>query len=70
MHRGSVSVQSANGVNTFAFSTAASLADSVTLSVRSNAAKLPGTGVGNGAANANTPPAPASYSSLVKGKSA
>lgn len=70
MHRGSVSVQSANGVNTFAFSIAASLADSVTLSVRSNAAKLPGNGVGNGAANANTPPAPASYSSLVKGKSA
>jgi two-component system heavy metal sensor histidine kinase CusS len=70
MHRGSVSVQSANGVNTFAFSIAASLAESVTLSVRSNAAKLPGNGVGNGAASANTPPAPASYSSLVKGKSA
>ncbi|MFM0379959.1 heavy metal sensor histidine kinase [Paraburkholderia strydomiana] len=70
MHRGSVSVQSANGVNTFAFSIAASLADSVTPSVRSNAAKLPGNGVGNGPANANTPPAPASYSSLVKGRSA
>ena len=55
MHRGTVSVESAHGVNTFAFSVAASQIDTAMPSARSNAGATTET---------------AAYSSLVKGKSA
>jgi two-component system heavy metal sensor histidine kinase CusS len=67
MHRGSVSVQSANGVNTFAFSIAASRVESVTPPARANVAANAAANAGSTSAPASSP---ASYSSLVKGKSA
>ena len=65
MHRGTVSVRSANGVNTFAFSVAASRVESVGQPARAN---VPESAAAN-AQNASVPGA-ASYSPLVKGKSA
>jgi two-component system heavy metal sensor histidine kinase CusS len=55
MHRGSVSVESANGINTFAFSVAASQIEAGPPPARSNL---------------NVTAGDAAYSSLVKGKSA
>jgi len=82
MHRGSVSVRSENGVNTFAFSVAASHDEGAAQPLRADAAaagSAPDSAIVNApvktAANAVNPagasgPAPASYSSLAKGKSA
>jgi two-component system heavy metal sensor histidine kinase CusS len=69
MHRGSVSARSANGVNTFAFSIAASRAQSVAPPVRSAAGA--NVDAKSGANVTDTPePGAGAYSSLVKGKSA
>lgn len=63
MHRGTVSAHSANGINTFSFSIAASQIDTALPTMRPNA--------GNNAGNsANVTAEAAAYSSLVKGKSA